>query len=511
MNRMWMPLIAMVLVFGPVCQGGTARAQSEALLRGIEQYRRDNYEEAAEILAAARKAEPQSTTVAFFLGLTYKQIDRYPEAAEHLRAAVTMTPRIKEALTELIEVLARLGGPDRLAEARQWIDVAEKEGIFPAKTRFLLGMVLSKQGEHEAAIAAFEQAKALDADLAQSAELQIGVSQVKLRRLDRAQESFRAALQQDPESDLASFARQYIDVVDRQKERERVLRVTLGVFGRYDTNLIQDPHDPPPAIAAALGTEQDAESGTLDTNLRVNYTPVLSGNWLLTAQWAVSGSLHDTHATSHDSLSNGFYLAPGYNFGRTAVNLVLNYNHHLSRSPGWRRNSEYFSAGPMVRFLVTPQHLLDIYGGWDVNEYKPALREEEDRDAAGPRAYLSWMWLFAANSLFNLKYEYADSDTDGAWWDNDSHRFSLNAAVPLSDRVTAQAGAQATLTDYKNVHTVFNQLREDEIYYGFFGLNFDLTRNLKLIGQYSHTTANSNIAIYDYRRDVYSVGLEYRY
>lgn len=511
MNRSPLPAIPLLLAALILGLAPVAWAQSEKLMQGITQYRRDNYEEAAQILAQAREEDPRSTTVAFFLGLTYKQLNRYEEAAEQLRAAVTMSPRIKEALLELVEVLARLGGPEQLEEAERWLEVAAREEIFPAKVSFLRGMVLSKKGDFEAAIAAYEKAKELDPEVAQSADVQIGLNQVKLRRLDQARASFDAALQQDPQSDLASFARQYIDQVERQKARERPLRLTLGVFGRYDTNLIQDPYDPPPAIAAVLGGDQDEESGTLDTSLRVNYTPRLEGNWLLTAQWTANGSLHNKHATSHDSLGNGLYLAPGYNFGRYAVNMVFNYNHYLSRSPAWRQDTETFSAGPMVRFLLSREHLLEAYAGWEASEHQAPLRQEEDRDATGPEAYLNWMWMFGANSLLSLKYAYADSDADGAWWDHQRHRVSLNAAIPLMDRLTFQASGQTTLTDYRNVNTVFNKEREDEIYYGSLGLNFDLARNLKLIGQYSHTTADSNIAIYDYKRDIYSVGLEYRY
>jgi hypothetical protein len=43
------------------------------------------------------------------------------------------------------------------------------------------------------------------------------------------------------------------------------------------------------------------------------------------------------------------------------------------------------------------------------------------------------------------------------------------------------------------------------------GLNWDFTDNLRIVGQYNRVRDDSNIAVYDYSRDVYSLGVEYRY
>jgi len=144
--------------------------ESEYLKKGIEQYKEENYEEAVEILKKAREEDPASSTAAFFLGLAYKQVTDYPSAAVNLRDAVTLTPKIKEALVELIDVLLQL---DELEEARQWIETAEKENIAPPKTAFLKGLLLKKEEKNLEAVKSFEKAKSLDKSLSQAAEFQI--------------------------------------------------------------------------------------------------------------------------------------------------------------------------------------------------------------------------------------------------------------------------------------------------------------------------------------------------
>jgi len=87
------------------------------LQEGIEQYRQENYEEAIEILTKVwGEQEPQSPVAAFFLGMAYKQVMDYPQASVHLEAAVTLTPRVKEALLELADVMYQLG---KLEEAKK--------------------------------------------------------------------------------------------------------------------------------------------------------------------------------------------------------------------------------------------------------------------------------------------------------------------------------------------------------------------------------------------------------
>ena len=117
-----------------------AAAESPLLEQGMAQYKQENYEEAVEILEKARQQDPKSSTAAFFLGLTYKQIFAYDKAADNLRDAVSLEPKIRDALVELIEVLYRAKTKESLAEAKSWIAIAEEQEIHPAKVAFLEGL-----------------------------------------------------------------------------------------------------------------------------------------------------------------------------------------------------------------------------------------------------------------------------------------------------------------------------------------------------------------------------------
>jgi TolA-binding protein len=494
--------------FIPAAFGQTAAALQE----GIKQYRSDNYEEAVELFIKAREQNPKSTEAAFWLGLAYKQQGSFQEAVPHLIDAVTLTPPIKEAIVELIDALQRT---DQRAEAKKWIAVAEREGIYPAKTAFLKGMVLAKDEKYPESIAAFEKAKTLDNTFTQAADFQIGLSLMLARKYGEAGKRFQAAVTQDPASDLASFARRYQDLVEERSWIERPVRLTIGLMGQYDTNMLQEPF-----IYQTLGEAGEQQSFAMLNTLRVDVVPTLPGSWLFNASYALSSYVHQKNSTSHDLLANTFSVAPGYSFGRVAVNLSANYTQTLKRDPSYKRYSDNFSGGPLLRFLLAEEqnHILEIYGGYQKKNYSPTsltglpLHPDEDQTACGLDSYVSWVWLFKNGAIFNLKYGFTTENANGNNWTNQGHRLTVNSIVPLIGHLKLQLGADAFRQDYKNGNTLFGgETRRDMTYTGIAGLTWEIHKNLSLILQYTGIRAHSNIFIYDFDRSIYSAGAELRF
>lgn len=484
-----------------------ASAQSPSLMKGVDFYKQESFGEAVKALEAARNEDPQSSTAAFFLGLAYKQLMDYRKAVVHLRDAVTLTPRIKEALVELIEVLYQLYEGGNVEEAKKWIEVAEKEDIYPAKSAFLKGLILAKEGQYQAASEAFEKAKALDSSLSQSADVQIALCHLNEKNLKKARERLQAAILFDPQSDLASFARQYQDLVEKQLEMEKPLRVTLSVFGGYDTNLVLKPMEG--ALAPDVTNEA---SRTMTSSIRLDYVPVFEGPWLFNAQYALGSSLNQRFSTSHDSVSNGIYVTPGYNFGKSALNLAVRYNHAMVRGPSYKKYMYSVGAGPLYRHLIAENQILEFFGGLTRNEYyQPPLVPEEDRDSDKRNAYVSWVWLPQKDTFVNLKYDYSNEDADGTNWQNKGHDIALSVTIPLAAKLNLQLSGEVFFQDYRNIHTFFEVQRDDRIYTGIAGFTYELFKHANLVLQYTRTRADSNIAIYDYEKAVYSAGIEYRF
>jgi len=478
--------------------------QPAYLQEGIDQYRQENYEESVEVLIKARKEDPNSSVAAFFLGMAYKQTMDYQKAFGHFKDAVNLTPRIKEALPELIDVGIQIG---ELDEAKKWIAVGEEENIFPSKIAFLKGLLFKEEGKYGESVAAFEKAKSIDPSISQSADIQIAIVYVKENKLKKAKTSFQAAIQGDPLTDLASFARRYQDLVANRIFLTRPWRFTLGVLGLYDTNLLLKPVQ---SSLAPLATDEETQA--LSTSFKADFVPQLEGPWIFNAQYAFSSRLNDKHSTSHDFVSNGIYIAPGYNFGDYALNFAINYNHTMVRQPSYKKYLGYLSAGPLLRILIDKKNLIEIFGGYINKEYfQPALIDEDDRDSKGISAYISWIWSFKPGAFFNLKYQYTDEDTDGIFWEYNGNIFSANLSLPVRDKLVLQISSMYASHDYKNINTFFQEKRADDTKQGSIGLTYDMFKHAKLIVQYNKTKVDSTIPIYEYKRSIYTLGLEYRF
>ncbi|PKN20252.1 MAG: hypothetical protein CVU71_00185 [Deltaproteobacteria bacterium HGW-Deltaproteobacteria-6] len=521
-------LLSIICHYPAFCQ-----TPNPLLEEGIKQYQEENLEEAIETLTKARAADAGSSMAAFVLGMAYKRTNDLPNAEKHLRDAVTLTPKIKEAYVELIDVLYQL---NKLAEARQYLAIAEGETIIPAKIAFLKGLILLKENKNNDAVASFEKAKRLDATFAQAADFQIAVAYMKEGMLSKAKESLNLSITQNPVSDLAGFARQYQDIIDSAIKTHRPLHLTLSALVGYDTNIISKPK------SDALSVGLDGEKGTtLNSSVRVDFTPRIEGPWLFNASYTLASFVNSQHTHSHDSLANSVSIAPGYNFGRWAVNFNASYTNFLLRtdsalvptadsSPGYRQYMHYYTYGPSIKFLVNETNIVEWYIGYEKKDYDNQKYTGPDnvRDAEGPKTYLSWIWLYMPNGFFNLRAEYNIDHADGMLWDNTGTRLTGNISIPLFSQETANkygllslqvtGGVYLQTYSYEQSYQeadgttpVGKRKRKDATYNGSVGLNWAFWKHGSLICQYSATEVDSNMPVNSYSRDIYMAGFEFRY
>jgi hypothetical protein len=377
-------------------------------------------------------------------------------------------------------------------------------------------MILSKKGQYAASIPAFEKSKQLDTNYTQAADFQIAIAYMADRKYAKAKERFQAAVTKDPLSDLASFARRYQDIVEEQSFLQRPLRVTLGIMGQYDTNMLQEP-----TTYSGLPDAGTEQSLAMTSSLRLDYVPILPGRWLFNAGYGAVSRVNEKNSTRYDLFANTFNAAPGYDFGRFALNLSGNYTFVMKRGDydnnggGYRRYSENSSVGPLFRFLANGNHIFELYTGYAKKDYfktTPEGNPQDNMSACGLDSYLSWMWLFPNGGLFNARFSFNVDNADGIYWDSRSYKFTANMIQPIWKKVSIQLGAEYNMVPYAFGNQYFNNtVRLDNIYTGIIGFNWNIHRNVNALVQYTGTVANSNIYIYDYSRSLWSLGVELRF
>ncbi len=478
-----------------------AGGEEDPLERGIAEYRRERFEEARALLGEARERQPASAQAAFYLGLTSEQLGDYPAATEFFRQALELSPRINDAYPELAEVLI---ARELFAEAAEVIAEAERERIQPGQMSFLKGVLLERQGQNQAAAAAFTEAARLDPRLGGAAELQIALLDAREGRLRRARANLDALADIDPDSEQAALAREYGESLERLLAEHRNWRFTLGAALRHDDNVIAKPS------SAISGVEISGEEDFgLLTTLRAEFTPLLDRPWSLRGRFSLAANTHRDKA-SHNVLAPALSLTPGYNFNRGALTLPISYQRV------WLHGREYqgdFSVGPALSLELAPGHIARFSAGVTRRELLQApLLPEENRDGEIFRAGAAYLRVFArGRGVFSLGAEGLRDRAAGANWENRGQRYSGGLLLPAGKKSRFSFTLDHLRQDYDHIHSLFMVARRDRITSWSAAWQRDLAPSTLLILQYSGTRAASNLQIYDYRRNVYSVGVEYRF
>ncbi|HWI40084.1 MAG TPA: tetratricopeptide repeat protein, partial [Verrucomicrobiae bacterium] len=471
-----------------------AFAEPPGLAKGVAEYRSENYEEAVQLLQEVRAADPSSSIAAFYLGMALKQEGNLQAAQQNLRDALSLSPPVYDACLELAELLYE---EERLQEAKELIARAERQGVRPAQAAFLRGLVLAREGDGSGASAAFRRAGAADPSLRQAAELQVAMLYVKERRLGEARDLLRELVRINPGSDLASFAAEYEKGIGKSMDDYRVWRGYASASFQYDDNVVAAPADPRVAVLVS-----DRSDIAAVTELRLGYSPLPSGPYTFDAEYAASSVLH-RRINGLDVITQTITLNPGRRFGPGALNLPVSFMHMFLHQAGY---TTLLSVRPTFRYVLSDDDVLQGGLGYTRRELLQKVEPEEDRDGGTCSAAASWFRSFAGGQgIFSAGYELSRENAEGRNWRNIGNRFSSSLLLPLAPRLNGNLGAEVLLQDFTRKNTNVADAsgdfvrRHDRVYNVSAGLSWRLAPQLNATAGYQHTTANSNLPIYDYR------------
>jgi tetratricopeptide (TPR) repeat protein len=493
--------LILLLLMVPIFLGyaENLNAAESFLDKGISEFKAENYEEAIQFLIKAREQQPESSMAAYYLGMTYNQMGEYRQASKHLRDAIRLTPSVKEAYPELIQALSNL---NELKEAKDWIAQAEQKDVKPGQITYLKGLILLKEGKNSEAIDAFKKAKRMDSSLNQASDMQIAVALTKQRRFAEAKETLRAIISVDPLSEIGTYAREYEIAFDQGLKKYKSWWASAGIAYQYDDNVLLKPSQSIPDVL--IRGQRDS---SVITTLGFRYNPRLSEPWFFNAQYNFYA---DTHFSQHkvDFLYQTVSLTPGYQFPKGAITLPVAYSHV------WLDRDQYMAvalANPTLSIILLPNHIAQFSMGYMRREIlHDPLDRYENRDGNILTVSPGYIYSFKnGKGLFMLKYEFSSDNTEGKNWENTGNQINLSLLLPVIEKLSFTISGEMLLQDYQHTHTFFGMKRSDRTYYGAAGMRWEVLNGLNLNLQYSHTHADSNISVYEYKRNIYTVGFEY--
>lgn len=407
--------------------------EPDLMLQGTMNFRLGNYEEALDELTRARIKDPRSPVAAYYLGATLKKMQQYGKALPNLMEAVTLQPIAKEAYLDLADVYYVLGKNE---EALKALDLSEKEGIEPAQTTFLKGLVLMKQRKYAESAASFEKARSLDPKLENAADFQIATILHRQGKQAEARDLFSTVAARDPDSDTGQMAKQQAEALSKRMQTGERFQAVVSAQYQYDSNVILKPDSA--ATASSISNQSDT---ALVMAVRAEYAPVVPGAYTLKLQYALYQSMYQKLST-YDVQSHTIGIAPGSAFGDSSVLVPLSYN--MTTVDG----KDYLTAitlAPVYIFTPTEGRQAQASLKYQQKDFQSMVAiPDENRDSTDIGAGLSWYWLFDQQKGFvNAKYELNQENATGANWSYLGNKFSAGALYPATDALKLAVGLDA--------------------------------------------------------------------
>lgn len=495
-----------VQFFSPGYAQGQGKASS-ALERSIGQYKHENYDEALALLKKAREEEPASGLAAYYMGLTYKRMQDYPRAIAALRDAATYRPVIKGALIELVDCLYRTG---RLGEAKRWIADAERAGVRPAQTAFLKGLVCLAEGKPAEAIESFGKAKRIDPSMGQACDYRIGVAHLKNRAYAQAGDVFRQVIIANPNSTMANYANEYVGAIGKARQARKPWRIEAGVAWEYDTNVVLMPGEDTLAIGVSnKGDSREVTTALAEYDYRPNDGFGVRGQYSF--YWAKQNDLG-----FYDTVSNAFMLQPAAYTPESTLSLPVGFN--LVQV-----NDKAYLASPSGAVAYNTMFRPWIMGQASVlyryRDYfwRPSI-PDENRDSSELSGGYGWYIFFDKNrGFFNLRYTLNNEWTAGQDWAYLGNRASAALLIPSTillpkfDRMNLTVSADAYFQNFHNTNVVYDVRRRDQVYTISALASYKVYKDSEIVLQYTRVQDDSNITVYNYDRNIYHVGVNFKF
>ena len=515
--------------------GPAAAQQSEAdvfVAQAILAYDARRYDEALALLKDALTLDPKNVEALYYSGLVLMAQQKTEQAVGVLEKARALAPRDVSILFLLgvahfaLERYDQAEGP----LTQVFNERPQTEGI-----GYYVGLIRYRKKDYQGALKAFRSETSKNPNIQQLVRFYSGLTLAILGLPEQAVAEVDAALRLQTGSALTGPAERIRDSLASAREAERRFHADVRVGFLYDSNVAvipQPSHDP---TAESIRRRKTATTGEIAA-LRLEYA------WLRTGPWE-STVTYSFFQTYNNRL-------PDFNVQNHLVAGALSYRAAIGAMPfqvGTQYSWDYLSLGN-DDFLQ--RHTATIFGTLVENQgnlttvlarfqnkdfYATAGQlEDEDRDARNWMVGLTHVFRFAQDKHYvRVGYQFDYEKADGRnyayagnrflaggqytlpWgstrlkYDFDLHQrhyLHANTLLPVLNPGTRER------EDFEQNHVVrVEQVLAANIGPTSIGCAPTAPCPLTLAAEYQRTVADSNLAVYAYNRNVWSLTLAWQY
>lgn len=378
------------------------------------------------------------------------------------------------------------------------------------EVNFLLGRAAFESGRLEEAVMAYERVLAQNPE-AVRVKLELGRTHFRLGSREMAKQYFKEVLATNPPEAVWQNIQKFLAAIDAA-EQHHFVNGMFSVAVGYDDNVRTAPvsNNVPTAIGEVTLTGDTAVPNSNyigNTTLLLNhiYRSEASSPWTWKSTFTNYNAVNET---AHDLDINLFGLSSGPTWQNDKIllqgSLLLN---HIDL--GYERYLGIIGVNGTATYIYSQNILLTT--GLTIQDKN--FYQNGDKDSVNTAFNFGPIFVYDKNRVSlsaGYEKESAFNDLNNSY---DRRSLTLRYDRQLPYDFNAYASLKRQESDYNEEEALFNKVREDKTTYFNLGLSRPLWSSAdnrrNLIGQlnYARTDADSNIALYEYTKDVTTLAL----
>lgn len=484
------------------------------------------------LLEPLAAVSPDDVEAQAILGIAKNEIKDYAGAIRALERAKVLDPVNSEIRNQLGLSYAESGDFARALPELEYVFGRAPE---TPDVGYRLGHIHYSDTRYPPARDVLTVTRASSDEVKQRVLYLLGLTYERLGDPAQADKNLRLAIQAAPNSELAKKVQSIVDetpattarVSDREKgntgepaptaplARRKKLGVDAYLAGLYDNNARLDPRtNPADVVVTALRARPGRRSsGGANVAVRPEYSFRDSDGTRLSVNYAGShteyASVTGLDFTNHQIGFNAFHQDPANPEGALFAAQFAYDNSDLGSVDFLER----YSFAPSITWQNSERATV-AFGLVQRRDFAidSTTVAQEVRDGTLVVAGATHYRFFSGgrtNVRFGLQVD--SEDTRGSNYDYDGIRPSAGVAHTFGPDLTLSFDALHHRREYDNVNTVFARGRTDSDTLLIGRASKGITRALTGFVEYTYNEVHSSVPVFEYKREVGSVGLHYRY
>ena len=478
-----------------VCALTPGMVQAEVYTDAEKAFDKEHYTTVIELLES-KNDSGQSQRM---LGLSYFHLNEFEKALPLLNQTTLANRDDIEVIEALIEIELARREYDRVSELKN--DLCRQCGanmgedlspLLKAKLVFVEARIqLGREDGNRAAakevlLQLMEKISDLDLDLALRAADVLIEAHLYDGEIDAAHKVALVAMSKHPNGENSVRYQPFT----QESQEASGFRYNIGYHFEYDNNI--------------TFPEENFASGQGDYRhvlmVDINYQKPLQGNW----EFFALGNLYQSFHHDLDQFNRtrmDVSAAIGHSYKRTGWRLPVEIIYELLDGESFRTS---LAAIPGFYIQFSQNLFSHVYARVQSDDYFEPLFAKDDRsgDVLGAGVLVTGQ----VSRRFNLRsyLEFNHYDTDGAYWKRQEIVAFAQGEFEFRSRWIAGLAYRFVDEDYTNARSIFNDRQKDRSHELYLNLTHRFGGGWRWRAQISLIDHKSNIALYDYDRNVYS-------